>query len=152
MKKLRLIGVLALVVFLGACSSGSDEGSLTPSDEPATASPAATASAAASGETVKVSDSKVLTDAAGKSLYTFDNDSAGKSNCADTCAQTWPPLTFSGSGKPTGAENLDVITRDDGAKQVTWNGKPLYTYSGDTKAGDTNGDGIGGKWHLAKAS
>ncbi len=150
MKVMRVLGVLLLVVVLGACAKGSDEGGeVSPSEAAATATPAASAAA---GATVKVSDSKVLTNAEGMSLYTFDNDEAGKSNCTDACATTWPALEFSGSGTPTGAENLGTITRADGKKQVTWKDKPLYTYSGDTAAGDTNGDGFGGKWHVAKAA
>src|SRR5437867_4419145 len=69
------------------------------------------------------------------------------------CATTWPPFTVdskdqlkAGTGV-TGA--LDMISRDDGSKQVTYKGAPLYYYSGDTKAGDTNGEGFAGKWFVA---
>jgi predicted lipoprotein with Yx(FWY)xxD motif len=58
---------------------------------------------------------KVLTDAKGMTLYTFDRDAPGKSNCNGQCAQNWPPLLASADAKPSG--KWSVITRDDGAKQ-----------------------------------
>jgi predicted lipoprotein with Yx(FWY)xxD motif len=47
---------------------------------------------------------------------------------------------------------LGTLTRDDGSKQVTYDGKPLYMYSSDASPGDTNGDGFGGLWHVVKLS
>jgi len=85
-------------------------------------------------------------------LYHFDHDTTGKSNCEAACATTWPPLKFTGSGTPTGSSDLSVIDRTDGTKQVAYKGMPLYTYSGDTSAGQTNGDGFAGIWHVTKVS
>lgn len=85
------------------------------------------------------------------SLYVFDNDSPGQSACTGNCAGTWPPLPGGpqyGGGAGVGG-TFGSITRDDGTVQVTYNDMPLYFYSGDAAAGDTNGDGIGGVWHLA---
>ena len=57
---------------------------------------------------------------------------------------------MTGTAKPDGLPSgLDVIARDDGAKQVTYNGRPLYHYAGDKAAGDVAGDGMGGVWHVA---
>ena len=157
MKVLRVFAVLALLVLTGACAkSSTPEASTEPTEAATTTAPAASpaGSAAAGATTVKIASSskgQIYTSSDGKSLYTFDNDD-GKSNCTGACATTWPALAFTGSGTPTGASGLATITRDDGTKQVTWNGKPLYNYSGDTAAGDVNGDGIGGKWHVAKAA
>jgi len=85
-------------------------------------------------------------------LYHFDNDTTGTSNCTGTCATTWPPLKFTGTGTPTGTTNLTVITRTDGTKQVAYKGMPLYHYSGDNKPGDTQGDGLFGLWHVTKTA
>jgi predicted lipoprotein with Yx(FWY)xxD motif len=95
----------------------------------------------------------VLTGSNGKTLYNFDRDMPGVSNCNDACPMTWPPLTLdtgTPSGPPGLAGTLSVITRGDGRRQVTYNGRPLYFYAPDTAPGDTKGDGIGGVWHAAK--
>jgi predicted lipoprotein with Yx(FWY)xxD motif len=93
-----------------------------------------------------------LTDSAGKSLYLFASDTSVKSTCSGGCAAQWPPLTTkdapkAGSGATGG--KLTTITRDDGTKQVVYNGHPLYYFKGDSAAGQTNGQGVdayGAKW------
>ena len=92
---------------------------------------------------------KVLTDAKGMSLYTFAKDADGKSACNGPCATNWPPLAASADAKAMG--DWTVITRDDGAKQWAYKGKPLYAWTKDTKPGDTTGDGfLNGAWSLAR--
>jgi|GEM_PF-843677 len=93
---------------------------------------------------------RILTDTAGKTLYHFDKDTAGVSNCNGGCATVWPafsasaPLTL-----PAGVGGtLALITRSDGHPQATYNGEPLYYYAADTAAGDTMGQGIAGVWHV----
>ncbi|MDE2434265.1 MAG: hypothetical protein KGN37_15610 [Burkholderiales bacterium] len=91
----------------------------------------------------------ILTDAAGRTLYTFDKDQPGKSNCLGDCMKNWPAYV----AEPTaGAKPQSPIGRfeHDGVEQWTWNGSPLYYFSGDTKPGDRNGDGKGGMWHVVK--
>jgi predicted lipoprotein with Yx(FWY)xxD motif len=87
----------------------------------------------------------ILVNATGFTLYTYANDTAGTSNCTGSCATVWPPLT-PGSGAPTGGTGvtgtLATITRSDGTKQVTYNGKPLYTFQSDSSAGKASGDGV----------
>lgn len=92
----------------------------------------------------------VLTNPAGMTLYVFDKDMAGsgKSACNGECAQKWPPLTAAASDKASG--DYAVITRDDGSKQWTYKGKPLYLWIKDTKPGDMTGDGVNNVWHTAK--
>ena len=90
----------------------------------------------------------VLTDAKSMTLYIFDKDTPGKSNCKGKCAKAWPPLMASSGSKQMG--DYTVITRDDGSKQWAYKGMPLYTWFKDKKPGDTTGDGVGGKWHVAK--
>ena len=92
---------------------------------------------------------KVLTDAKGMTLYTFDKDADGKSACNGPCATNWPPLMASASDKAEGS--YTVIKRDDGAMQWAYKGKPLYTWIKDTKPGDVTGDGFNnGVWHIAQ--
>lgn len=87
--------------------------------------------------------------AKGMTLYTFDKDSAGKSVCNGPCAANWPPALAVDDAKPMGP--WTIVTRDDGLKQWAYNGKPVYAFAKDTKAGDTTGDGfLNGAWHIAK--
>src|SRR4029078_12843034 len=88
-KKLCIVVPLMLLSFGVACSKNEPTSTIT--EGPASVAP----TTAASGTTVKVADSskgKILTNASGRTLYTFDNDSAGKSSCEGTCASTWPAL------------------------------------------------------------
>ena len=91
----------------------------------------------------------MLTDAKGMSLYTFDNDKeANKSACAGNCLMNWPILKAEATDKDMG--DWKVITRDDGTKQWSYKGKPLYYFAMDKAAGDKVGEGRGMVWHLAK--
>jgi len=123
----------------------------------AAASPtAATTSAATAFKVGATSIGQVLTDANGKTLYQFKNDTAdsGKSSCTGGCATLWPPLatTAASPAKPAEATGaVAVITRDDGTKQVAYKGLPLYTFAQDTAPGDTKGDGFAnGLWSAAR--
>jgi len=89
----------------------------------------------------------VLADAKGMTLYTYDKDAEGKSNCNGNCAKNWPPLMPEGDAMSMGA--WTVVTRDDGMKQWAYKGKPLYTYVKDTKPDQAAGDGVGQVWHAA---
>ncbi|MBC5781438.1 hypothetical protein H8N03_00695 [Ramlibacter sp. USB13] len=84
----------------------------------------------------------VLADAAGRTLYTFDKDAPGKSNCTGGCLAAWPAYIAKADAAATGEFGLIADTR-----QWTMNGKPLYYYGGDAKPGDRSGDGQGGVWH-----
>lgn len=89
----------------------------------------------------------------GMTLYFFANDTPGTSNCSGQCITNWPALTVPENLEPTSAEEasgeLGVFVRDDGARQVTYNGMPLYYWVQDMKTGDTTGDGVGDVWDLA---
>jgi len=90
----------------------------------------------------------MLVNGSGMTLYTFDKDSGGKSMCNGACATNWPPLAAAADAKPSG--DWTIVTRDDGAKQWAYKGKPLYNWLKDQKAGDMTGDGFNGVWHVAK--
>jgi len=96
-----------------------------------------------------VNGAKIYTDAHGMTLYTYDKDKAGKSNCNDKCAANWPPLKAAAGAKDEG--EWTVVKRKDGTRMWAYDGHPLYTFAKDKKAGDTKGDGVGGVWHIAKA-
>ena len=98
---------------------------------------------------IKVTDG-VLTNAAGMTLYTFDRDNAGdgKSVCNGPCAGNWPPVMAAADAKPEG--DYGIVTRDDGARQWAYKGKPLYLWVKDQKPGDKTGDGFNNVWRVAK--
>jgi predicted lipoprotein with Yx(FWY)xxD motif len=100
-------------------------------------------------KTMDSSAGKIYTDANGMALYTFDKDEAGKSNCYDKCATNWPPFMAAADAKAEG--EWTIVDRTDGSKMWAYEGKPLYLYIEDKKAGDVTGEGKGGVWHLAKA-
>lgn len=91
-----------------------------------------------------------LTDPKGMTLYTYDKDTNGVSNCYSACATTWPPYLQTGATSSALPTNISTTKRTDDTVQYTWNGKPLYYYVKDTKPGDITGDGVGGVWHVAK--
>ena len=99
---------------------------------------------------------KILVDSKGMTLYMFDKDSSGKSNCSGDCLKNWPALTVADENAvitPGAGVTGDwaVITRDDGTYQVTVNGMPLYTYAKDTQAGDVVGQAVGDVWWVVSA-
>jgi len=91
-----------------------------------------------------------LTDAKGMALYVFKKDSSGKSACAGDCVTKWP-LYYREKVGAGGLKEGDfaTITREDGQKQTTYKGMPLYYFAGDKAANDTNGQGVKEVWYLA---
>jgi predicted lipoprotein with Yx(FWY)xxD motif len=104
-------------------------------------------------DTASSSLGTILVDQEGKTLYLFEADSTNKSNCSGSCATYWPPVTTSGkaaAGSGVSAAMIGTAMRSDGTSQVTYAGHPLYWFSGDSKPGDTNGEGLtnfGGAWY-----
>lgn len=100
--------------------------------------------------TVGGKSESVLANSQGMTLYYFDSDTTSTVACSGGCTGTWPALLSSGAPVADGSLSgtLSVIAAANG-NQVTYNGHPLYTYSGDTAPGQANGDGIMGKWHAA---
>lgn len=99
-------------------------------------------------KTMKTDNGEILTDAKGMTLYIFDKDAKGQSNCYDECATKWPPLLADATAKADG--EFTLVTRKDGKMQWAHEGMPLYLWVSDTKPGDTTGDGVGGVWHIVK--
>jgi len=133
----------AAAILLSACG-GAGYGS--------TGSPSTHRPTAATAATVVGTDSipgigTVLDNSKGFTLYHLTTDTRLKTTCLDVCAQVWPPLlaTTGALHTPAGVNGtLGTIHRPDGGTQVTFNGMPLYTYSGDPGPAQANGQGISG--------
>lgn len=98
---------------------------------------------AASGDVIQTKTSasvgKYLADGSGRTLYTYNADTQGKSNCEGSCLYNWPAYTASSStGLPA---NVTVITRSDGSQQYAYKGLPLYYFTSDT-TGQVTGNGV----------
>jgi predicted lipoprotein with Yx(FWY)xxD motif len=93
---------------------------------------------------------KYLTDTEGKALYWFKKDSPGKSSCSGQCSDKWPIYYRETVAAPKDikAEDFGIVTREDGKKQTTFRGYPLYYWTNDKKAGDTNGQGVNNVWFV----
>ena len=153
-----VFGIAASVALVTACGSSDDDGSDTTvapatsaADEAATTSAGGTAAAGAAP--VAGADSalgQILTTADGFTVYGFKNDSAGTSTCTGGCAEAWPAVTTTSEELPAGLDPqvFSVAEGPDGTFQLKAGDWPLYTFSGDAAAGDTNGQGQGDVWFV----
>jgi predicted lipoprotein with Yx(FWY)xxD motif len=93
---------------------------------------------------------KYLIDTEGKTLYWFKKDSPGKSACIGSCLEKWPIYYREtvAAPKEIKAEDFGTITREDGKKQTTFRGYPLYYWINDKQSGDTNGQGVNNVWFV----
>ena len=140
---------LASVIALGALM-------LLLAIQPALAAPArpVIAQSAPAAATVAVAANAdygdILVDANGMTLYMFDKDAPGTSNCYGGCAERWPPLLIAAGETPVAGDGvtaeLGTTERTDGTVQVTANGWPLYYWFEDTAAGETKGQAVGDVW------
>lgn len=129
------VAVTVLALLLAACGGGDggSAGSATPG------AGAATVSAEELGDA-----GLVLVDSTGQALYSADQEAGGRVLCTEGCTAFWEPLTIDGGSSPTADSvqgDLGVIERPDGARQVTFDGKLLYTFVQD-QAGEVTGDGF----------
>ena len=143
--------VLLLTMAIAACGgSTSSSSSSNRSSTPATTASGSSAVVKTATATVKGKAETILTNAQGKTLYHYTSDTATTSACKGACAQTWRPLLVT-SGAPTSATTLpgklSAQTTANG-NQVEYNGHLLYTYVGDSGPGQTNGEGLFGKWSV----
>jgi predicted lipoprotein with Yx(FWY)xxD motif len=145
---LALPAAAAAAAALAACSSsGSSSAPASPSSS-SSSSPAA-AAAAGSLKTAQISGATVLASSTGFTLYSFAPDTPTTSKCNGACAANWPPVKgpVSAAGV-TGT--FSTIKRSDGSVQASFDGHPLYTFTGDSAPGQANGNGLnaaGGVWH-----
>ena len=96
----------------------------------------------------------VLTGPDGMTLYIFTKDTEDTSACAGDCAKAWPPLIAAEGGTISAADGvpgaLSTFARDDGTRQVSYNGQPLYAFAADKVPGDTTGQGVNDVWFIAQ--
>jgi predicted lipoprotein with Yx(FWY)xxD motif len=146
-------GLAALTLVLAACGGGTSAYGAGGYGAPS-ATPSAAAGTAATVDLRTVSLGQILVDAQGRTLYLFEADKGGKSNCNGSCATAWPPLLSTGAPQAdmgASASLLGTTARGDGTTQVTYAGHPLYYFVGDKAPGDTTGqdiDQFGAKWYV----
>jgi predicted lipoprotein with Yx(FWY)xxD motif len=127
---------------LSACGGDDDDSNSSAS---ATTQPETQNGQSGTVDVAKTDLGNVLVDAQGRTLYLFLKDSGTTSECTGECATNWPPVEVSGNptaGQGADASMVGTTSRSDGKTQVTYNGHPVYTFQGDKKAGDTNGEGL----------
>lgn len=158
MAGLASAGVIAIGLLAAACGNQGANVAKTGNSSPGvTASPSSGASKSTMLKTEKTSIGTVLATGQGRTVYWFGPDTPTTSKCSGACLTAWPavkgaPAAASGATIPG---KLGEIKRSDGITQATWNGHPLYTYFGDSSAGQTNGNGLnsyGGLWHAVVLS
>jgi predicted lipoprotein with Yx(FWY)xxD motif len=147
--------LLAVVLIAVGCSNSASGSAYSAGPY---GSPAVARARSATGATsVGVASSplgRIVVDSKGRTLYAFAKDKNGRSACSGACATFWPPLLTSRkvrAGHGVKASLLGTAERGDGKVQVTYNRHPLYSFKLDTKAGQTDGEGLndfGGVWDV----
>ena len=145
---LAAAGLVSLALLAAGCgSSGSGSASGSSAGSPTTSTSAGSggsSSATAAIGTRKTSLGTVLVNSSGLTLYWFANDSTSASTCTGACASAWPPVI--GTPHPASGVTLSgkfgTIKRPDGSLEATYDGHPLYTFAGDTAAGQVTGNAL----------
>jgi predicted lipoprotein with Yx(FWY)xxD motif len=154
-RRVRLTLVVAGAAFaIASCSAATGSGSA--------AQPRQTSTPLGPGQTLVIgvagspSLGSYLTGAGGRALYVLIRDAPGRTTCSGTCATEWPPLKAGAQASIAGPASAQLafgtLTRPDGSAQATYDGWPLYYYSGDTAAGQTKGQGSQGVWFVASVA
>jgi len=149
-----LATVAAVTVACGSSQSGSTATTSTTAAPPTTA-PAASAAAAFTVASVTLpSVGSVLTGPNGRTLYYLTTDTPTSTTCTGQCAAVWPPLLVPAGTSPTLASGLSgalgTAARPDGTTQLTYEGRLLYYFQGDTAPGQDKGQGVDGTWFVVK--
>jgi predicted lipoprotein with Yx(FWY)xxD motif len=157
---LAVVAVAAAAVAVAACGylpgGRARLYGLTPSSAPASGPGAAGSSALTLRHTAL---GTILTTGKGFTVYAFEADKATMSDCTGACAAAWPPVTASADRiTVAGGTTMSLVaetTRPGGVHQLTYAGHPLYTFTGDTSPGNTNGQGseaFGARWDVLTAA
>jgi predicted lipoprotein with Yx(FWY)xxD motif len=152
---IALAAPLAIATVVVGCAGSSSGYSSKPNGSTVPANDSGDAAIVGVGQT---SLGPVLVDGSGRTLYLFEKDTNTASTCDGECATFWPPLVTTGkplAGDGALASKLGTTERTDGKTEVSYNGHPLYYYVGDTKAGDTTGQGLdlfGAEWNVLSAA
>ena len=140
---LVIVGILAILIISG-CTQQQPAVTQTPAKETPVEQPAI--------QTVKLSAGNYIVDGKGNTLYLFTKDVMGDSKCTNGCLNTWPIFYQEKIIVSSGFSSSDfgTITRDDGKKQTTYKGWPLYYFASDVNPGDIKGEGVNKVWFIAK--
>jgi predicted lipoprotein with Yx(FWY)xxD motif len=144
--------IFAGALVLAACGGDDDDtaaSGTTEADSGSTTTAADTGGAASDVVSTASTDlGEVLVDSAGMTVYAFKADTDGTPTCTGDCAGTWPAVAVEGDQLPAGLDDsiFSVVEGENETYQLAANNQPLYTFSGDSAAGDTNGQGVGGAW------
>ena len=145
---IALLGAIVAAIVIATSGGSSATGASAPSAK----------SAAGTIATRQTPLGRILVDGKGRTLYLFEADKPNVSTCAGACASIWPPDTSTGEPvaiNGASAVKLATIAGPGGKREITYNGWPLYYYAGDSKPGDTTGQGLdqfGAKWYVVAAS
>jgi predicted lipoprotein with Yx(FWY)xxD motif len=155
---IRMTAVTLGLLVLAGCGTSSTYGGSTSGASSSSAGGTAGSAGGTAGAVLRTADSalgKIVVAGSGRTVYVFDKDTAaaGTSSCTGACLQKGPAVP-AGAADPavdgvTG--KVATITRDDGTRQVTLGGRPLYTYAGDSDAGQVTGQGVQGVWWVVAA-
>ncbi|KAB2328350.1 hypothetical protein F7731_25700 [Cytobacillus depressus] len=151
-KGIFTFAILSIIFALAACGKSTEE--KTEADQPdqaQTEQPPADSLQLLENEKA----GEYLADSQGRALYYFKKDDAGKSNCSGDCLANWPAFTQEDFAVPESFDkkDFDTITREDnGDKQVTYKGFPLYYFAKDQQEGDVNGQGVKGVWFVVNSA
>ena len=151
-----LVPIVAVLVAAGCGGSSTSGASSSPSAasspagygygaQPAAPNTGASATGAAKVGAGKSMIGQVVVNGTTRTLYVFNKDHNGMSTCYGPCANYWPPLLSKGKPVALAGTNPGLVgttRRTDGAEQVTYGGRPVYEYVGDTKPGQTTGEGL----------
>lgn len=154
-----LLAALAALVIAG-CGGGSSSTSGTETGGSEGAAANTSSEGGSGGATISATEieglGSVLVDAEGMTVYEFTPDEGGtESTCYGACEGLWPPVLAEGkatAGEGAMSSDLGTTKRKDGSTQVTYNGHPVYTYSGDNAPGEANGQEIEGTWFVLDES
>jgi predicted lipoprotein with Yx(FWY)xxD motif len=150
----KVLGVVFVTVAVAACgSSGGSKGGGSSTTTRAKTSTSTAGSTDATSTTLQVEDTalgKVVADSAGKTLYEYVPDGSGtQSKVPANLLAAWPPVqaTQTPTLGPGLTKKAGTATQPNGQQWVTYNGHLLYAFTGDTKPGDVNGNGLGNVWY-----
>ena len=152
---LALVALAAVGALAAGCGNGSGSGGYGSGSSSGTTSPAGSGRSGVATVTAASSTlGMVLADGSGRTLYLFEKDQPNQSACSGACVAAWPVDQSSGTpkvGSGAKASLLGTIRRGGGTTQVTYNHHPLYYYSGDSRSGQHNGQGLnafGAAWFM----
>jgi predicted lipoprotein with Yx(FWY)xxD motif len=146
LKAVALSGLLMTAALTGCASSS--YGPAAPADQTSAVAHQPHNRDYAPNYRASTSIGSVMTTPDGATVYTFDEDEAGKSNCYAECAQNWPPVIAGSDAEPYG--RMSLADRTDGQRQWAYDGKPLYTFTKDSMHGDVKGENAGSVWHVVR--